>query len=109
MQNRENEHFDPKEIHERSIESIQMIIPVQDIHLMHCLSGILRKGGDEAESLRQQLRQITDLNLGKTGDNLKRTGADLIAFFRNSPLADVAFELERELERDKETSRTITF
>jgi uncharacterized protein (DUF1778 family) len=37
----------------------------------------------------------------------KRTGKDLIAFFRNSPLAEAALELD--LERDKSTSRTITF
>jgi hypothetical protein len=34
-----------------------------------------------------------------------KTGKDLIAFFRKSPLADV----ELDLERDKATSRTITF
>jgi antitoxin VapB len=43
------------------------------------------------------------------GDEQENTGEDLIAFFRNSPLADVALELETELERDKATSRTIIF
>jgi hypothetical protein len=40
-----------------------------------------------------------------TGDNLENTDEDLIAFFRNSPLAEVALDLER----DKATSPTITF
>lgn len=40
-----------------------------------------------------------------TDEEKKRTGEDLIAFFRNSPLADVALELERELERDRAASR----
>lgn len=39
------------------------------------------------------------------GDNSQNTGEDLIAFFRNSPLADVALELEQELERNKAASR----
>jgi uncharacterized protein (DUF1778 family) len=45
-----------------------------------------------------QMQQAVD-------DNSQNTGKDLIAFFRASPLADVAVELER----DKATSRTITF
>ncbi len=52
------------------------------------------------EHNKQQMQQATD-------DNSQKTGEDLIAFFRNSPLADVALELD--LERDKATSRTITF
>jgi len=46
----------------------------------------------------QETQQATD-------EKKKRTGEDLIEFFRNSPLADVALELERELERDRAASR----
>jgi uncharacterized protein (DUF1778 family) len=42
-------------------------------------------------------------------DNSQNTGKDLIAFFRTSPLVDVPLELEHELDRDKATSRTLTF
>jgi uncharacterized protein (DUF1778 family) len=53
---------------------------------------------ERTEHDTQQMQQATD-------DKSQNTGNDLIAFFRNSPLADVTVELER----DKATSRTITF
>jgi hypothetical protein len=50
----------------------------------------------KAQELRQQMKQAR-------GNDQQNTGKDLIAFFRNSPLAEVAIELER----DKSRSRTI--
>ena len=82
----------------RGVKRIEVTIPAQDVPLIHSIAGMLREGGEQAEVLRQQIKQAT-------GDDQQNTGKDLIAFFRNSPLADVALDLER----DKATSRTIAF
>lgn len=83
---------------DRGIKRIEVTIPAEDAPLIHSIASILRSGGNEAQLLREQMEQAT-------GDKLQNTGKDLIEFFRNSPLADVAVELER----DKATSRTISF
>lgn len=70
--------------------------------VMRAVLPVAQEIVEREEHDRQKMQKFTD-------NDRKRTGEDLIAFFRNSPLAEIGIELERELERDKEPSRTIEF
>jgi len=83
-------------LHTQGVKRVEVRIPAQDVPLVHNIAGILRTGGDEAATLREQIQQAT-------GEGVDTTGKDLIAFLRNSGLSDL------NLERDKSTGRTITF
>ena len=62
-------------------------MPVQDAEAIRRLAALLRAGGEGAANARDCL-----------GDVLPRTrsGSDLVAFFRASPLVGVELELERD-------------
>src|SRR5579859_8023133 len=87
----ENNHSQPDRnySHDQEVKCVEVTIPVQDVSLIHCIARILCEDGAEAHLLRQQVRKAP-------GEKSKRTGADLIAFFRNSPLTEIALELERD-------------
>lgn len=82
----------------QGVKRVEVRIPAQDVPLVHGIAGILRAGGDEARTLREQIHHATS-------DDQQATGKDLVAFFRASPLKDVTLDLER----DTATSRTISF
>ena len=99
-QNKHNQRINAyrSRLQNQGVKRVEIRIPVQDVHLLHSIAGILRTGGEEAYLLREKMSHAT-------GEEAHSTGKDLIAFFRNSPLKDTVLELER----DSATSRTITF
>jgi hypothetical protein len=82
----------------QGVKRVEVRIPARDVPLVHSIAGVLRSGGDEAATLREQMQLAT-------GDDAAATGKDLVAFFRNSPLASVGLNPER----DKSSSRTVSF
>ena len=56
------------------------------------------------ETVNQYRKRLGEKVEHVTGDD-RKTGKDLIAFFHDSPLAEVA----AQFERDKSTSCTVTF
>jgi hypothetical protein len=71
-------------------------VPAQDAELMRNVAALLRAGGDQARRVRKTLGPLVRTRIA-------RSGSDLVAFFRNSPLVGV----ELELERDKSPGREI--
>ena len=75
---------------------VEIVVPADDAPLIKAVAGALRAGGPEAARLRAQLEPA--LRPQKA-----RTGAELVAFLRASPLvgADLSFE------RDQTTGRVV--
>ena len=70
-------------------QRVEVTVPRNDAGLVRALADILRAGGAAAEQLRERLRPLV-------ADDRARTGGDLVAFFRNSPLAGEDLALERD-------------
>jgi hypothetical protein len=115
MQNRETEgtRSDRIELFATPEEKALLLRAAEIAHL-DMNSFVMRAAGRAAQEVFEKASTLEDWDalpiLPKqvelaTSDEPENTGKDLIAFFRNSPLADVAIEFER----DKATSRTITF
>ncbi len=68
---------------------VEVTVPLQDASLVKAIAGALRSGGEDAELIRRSLQPR--LTAPKA-----RTGAELVAFFRASPLTDVEFTVERD-------------
>ena len=66
---------------------VEVTVPAHDAPLIKAIAGALRSGGVEAKHVRETLKPIVS-------SNKARTGAELVAFFRASPLvhADLTFE-----------------
>jgi hypothetical protein len=64
-------------------------VPPGDVLLVRRFAAVLRQGGRPAERLREQLAPETSLEPA-------RTGAELVAFFRASPLVGERLEIERD-------------
>ena len=62
------------------------------------IAGALRSDGEEAELIRQSLQPMLTAPRAKTG-------AELVAFLRASPLTDA----ELPIERDRSTGRSTDF
>ena len=77
---------------------VEVTVPADDAGLVKSLAGVLRAGGDEAIMVRDALAPFTTVKPA-------RTGAELIAFLRNSPLAGE----ELTFERDRTEGRTVDF
>lgn len=77
---------------------VEVTVPADDAGLVKSLAGVLRAGGDEATMVRDALAPFTTVEPA-------RTGAELIAFLRNSPLAGE----ELTFERDRTEGRTVDF
>ena len=75
---------------------VEVTIPARDAPLIKAAAGVLRAGGDGANSVREALQSLAS-------PPTARTGKDLVAFLRASPLAEV----ELEIERDRTTGRSI--
>ena len=78
-----------KGIAARGVRRVEVTVHVRDVPLIRAIAGALRAGGEEAETIRRSLRPI----LAAPGT---RTGAELVAFLRASPLADIELTLERD-------------
>ncbi len=86
-------------------EEKALLLRAAAIEHLDMTSFVMRAAVPVAQEIVGRTEHDTQKMQQATDDNSQNTGKDLIAFFRNSPLADVAVELER----DKATSRTITF
>lgn len=74
---------------------VEVTVPAVDVPLVKAVAGALRAGGGEAQRVKEALRPVVSARRAETG-------AELVAFFRNSPLGGAEFEAER----DKSTGRS---
>ena len=79
-------------------QRVEVTVPSRDASLVKAIAGALRSGGDEAEQVRRLLQPV--LAIPRV-----RTGAELVAFLRASPLT----EAELPIERDRSTGRSADF
>lgn len=77
---------------------VEVTVPSQDASLVKAIAGALRSDGEEAEFIRQSLQPVLTAPSS-------RTGAELVAFLRASPLVDA----ELSTERDRSTGRSAEF
>ena len=77
---------------------LEVVVPEEDASLVKDLANALCHEGDAARELRRTLAPLLY-------DDVARTGRELIAFFKASPLADE----DLDLERDKSPIRDIDF
>ncbi len=77
---------------------VEVTVPAQDVGIVKAVAGALRTGGDEARRVRNALASLTAVEPA-------RTGAELLAFLRASPLVgeDVT------IERDRTPGRVVDF
>mgnify|MGYP003627736045 CR=1 FL=1 len=75
---------------------LEVTVPAGDAALVKAVAGVLRAGGADARSLREAL-------LPMVATPKARTGAELVRFFRASPLAETGLAVER----DASTGRSV--
>ncbi|MEY2853246.1 MAG: hypothetical protein RL030_378 [Pseudomonadota bacterium] len=68
---------------------IEVTVPDSDAWLVRSLAEQLRSGGTAAQAVRTAVAPLISLPQA-------RTGAELLAFFRNSPLVGVDLHVERD-------------
>lgn len=78
------------------VRRVEITVPAEDAGLVRHLAGLLRLGGAPARKVRDGLRPLVR-------SPVARSGRDLVAFFRASPLVGV----EIEFPRDKSSGRDI--
>ena len=73
---------------------VEVAVPVADVALIRSLASALRSGGEAAERLRATVGEASGFTPARTGD-------ELLAFFRSSPLVgeDISFERDRSSGR----------
>lgn len=79
-------------------QRVEVTVPAHDAPLLKAIAGALRSGGPEAKRVRETL-------LPMLSSKKARTGMELVAFFRASPLASA----ELTFERDRSAGRSIDF
>ena len=79
-------------------QRVEVTVPAQDAPLVRAIAGTLRLGGLEAKRVRETLKPMVS-------SKKARTGKELVAFFRASPLSNTKLSFER----DRSTGRTIEF
>ena len=75
---------------------VEVTVAARDAVLIKAVGGALRAGGKDAKRVRDALASMTSIEL-------VRTGAELVAFFRASPLVGE----ELMIERDQSTGRCV--
>ena len=68
---------------------VEVTVPSQDVSLVRAIAGALRSDGEEAKRIRQSLQPMLTAPRAKTG-------AELVAFLRTSPLTDAELPIERD-------------
>lgn len=68
---------------------VEVAIPASDAQLVRALAGQLRAGGAAATATRETLAPLL-------ATTRARTGAELLAFFRASPLSGLELHIERD-------------
>ena len=74
---------------------VEVTVPSRDAPLVKAIAGALRLNGEEAELIRRSLQPVL-------ATPRARTGSELVAFLRTSPLT----EIELSMERDRTTGRS---
>ncbi|MEO1302764.1 MAG: hypothetical protein AAFV36_06225 [Myxococcota bacterium] len=67
---------------------VQVTVPSQDAGLVKVIARALRQDDDEAQRIRESIRPLVSSSKAKTG-------AELVAFFRDSPLTGAELPFER--------------
>ncbi len=75
---------------------VEVTVAARDAVLIKAVGGALRAGGKDAKRVREALASMTSIEP-------VRTGAELVAFFRASPLVGE----ELMIERDQSTGRCV--
>ena len=81
---------------ESGLRRIEVTVPAADARLVRDLAAVLRASGDAARELRRSVAPLLPRRPA-------RSGAELVAFFRASPLVG----LDLDFERDKSRGRSI--
>ena len=85
-----------KKVSASGARRVEVTVPSRDAPLVKAIAGALRAGGDEAKLIRQSLQPMLTVPKAKTG-------SELVAFLRASPLVDA----ELLIERDGSTGRSV--
>ena len=78
------------------LRRVEVTVPANDSGLVKAVAGVLRAGGDEARRVRDAFASMTAIDPA-------RTGAELLAFLRASPLVGE----DLMIERDRTTGRAV--
>jgi hypothetical protein len=78
------------------VKRMDVAVPAADSALLKEVAAVLRAGGEPARRMRQRLHPVT-------GRSRARTGRDLVAFFRSSPLVGE----ELDVARDRSPGRAV--
>ena len=73
---------------------VEVSVPAADAGLVRAIARTLLEDGEDAQALRSQLVSLVDASPA-------RTGKELLAFFRASPLVGVELEFERDRFADR--------
>ncbi len=75
------------------LRRVEVTVPAADAALVRTVAATLRRGGDEARELRDALAPVAAS---------ARTGQELVAFLRASPLVgeDLVFDRDRSVGRE---------
>ena len=68
---------------------VEVTVPSPDAPLVKAIAGALRSGGEEAKRIREALEPMLSVPRAKTGK-------EMVAFFRASPLVGAELEIERD-------------
>ena len=82
----------------KGAKRVEVTVPIRDASLVKAIAGALRNGGAKAKYIRESIQPLVAAPKAKTG-------AELVAFFRNSPLV----EAELSFERDRSSGRSVDF
>lgn len=68
---------------------VEVTVPARDAPLVKAIAGTLRSGGEEAKRIRELLQPMLSVPRAKSGQ-------ELVAFFRASPLVGAELQIERD-------------
>lgn len=68
---------------------VEVTVPSRDAPLVKAIAGVLRSDGKEAEHVRKLLQPVLTTPRA-------RTGAEMLAFLRASPLTEIDLPVERD-------------
>jgi len=74
---------------------VEVTVPARDVPLVKAIAGALRSNGEETKFIRRSLQPVL-------ATPRVRTGSELVAFLRASPLT----EAELSIERDRTAGRS---
>jgi len=88
--------------HRRKLASVgakrvEVIVPARDAALVRDIADRLRQGGEPARKVRDSLRPLVS-------PRPARSGRDLLAFFRASPLVGLDLEFPRDISPGRDVT-----